>query len=105
MGFDDLAELPAQPCLSSGVQTGTAIDLRDLTFIEAMETKLMTLVPAHVSVRCRITHGGVFIEMAENAPNIDQLEHLGVKYCAAYERHCLGVGPYRPGAAFLRAAR
>ena len=40
LGLDDLERLPAQPCLSSRVETGIAIDPGDLAFIDAVETRL-----------------------------------------------------------------
>ena len=38
LGLGDIAELPAQPCLSSRVETGIAIDAQDLAFVETVES-------------------------------------------------------------------
>src|SRR6185437_16934761 len=40
LGLDDVAELPAQPCLSSRIETGIAIYSNDLAFIDLAETRL-----------------------------------------------------------------
>jgi uncharacterized protein len=104
-GLADLSELPAQPCLSSRIETGIAIDPRDLAFIEAVEGGLMVWLPPHVPVRCRITHGGVFIELSDEASNRERLESIAADFCATQNRPYLGIRPYRRGAAFLRGLR
>jgi pyridinium-3,5-biscarboxylic acid mononucleotide sulfurtransferase len=96
-GLDDLAELPAQPCLSSRVETGLAIRAEDLDFIDRMERLLAPSVPAGADLRCRITHAGVVIEAA---PGLD--ETAARKLCLAEGRVFLGLRPYRRGSAFLR---
>ncbi len=63
--LDDLAELPAQPCLASRVETGIGIDTTDLAFIEHVESTLAAILPAAAIVRCRITRGGVAIEVGD----------------------------------------
>src|SRR5262249_33153663 len=45
LSLSDLAELPAQPCLSSRVETGIAIDADDLAFVDAMERRLSAGLP------------------------------------------------------------
>ena len=59
LGLGDIAELPAQPCLSSRVETGIAIDPADLAFIEATERALTRLAGPQATLRCRITRDGV----------------------------------------------
>ncbi|EWY41163.1 potassium-transporting ATPase subunit A [Skermanella stibiiresistens SB22] len=101
-GLDDLAELPAQPCLSSRVETGIAIDADDLAFVDRVETAVAALMPAGASVRCRITHGGVALELGETPAGFGEAERLTAGLCAETGRIFSGVRPYRRGSAFLR---
>lgn len=58
----NIAELPAQPCLSSRVETGIAIDANDLLFVHRIEQFLIkSLGPG--DIRCRITAAGVRVEV------------------------------------------
>ena len=106
LGLDDLAELPAAPCLSSRVETGIGIDPADLALIDAVETRLRGAV-GHTDVRCRVTALGVRIELGG-----DVLGTLAASSRAAVEsmivdagRPFLGYAPYRRGSAFLREDR
>lgn len=103
-GLDDLAELPAQPCLSSRVETGIAIDADDLGFIDQVETAVQALVPAGSSVRCRITHAGVALELDDPEAAGETAGRLVSELCARTGRAFGGVRPYRRGSAFLRDA-
>ncbi len=94
----DISELPAQPCLSSRVETGIAISARDLAFVARMERALAPHVPQGADLRCRITHGGIVVE----APDSDEaMRHIADELCASERRRFLGFRPYRRGAAFL----
>ena len=64
LGLVGVAELPAQPCLSSRVETGIAIDADDLMFVHKVESLLAQRLGAG-DIRCRITAEGVRIEVAE----------------------------------------
>jgi uncharacterized protein len=99
-GFDlaDISELPAQPCLSSRVETGIAISARDLAFVARMERALAPHVPQETDLRCRVTHGGIVVEAPE--PD-DAMRQIADELCAGERRHFLGFRPYRRGAAFL----
>lgn len=99
-GFDlaDISELPAQPCLSSRVETGIAISARDLAFIARMERTLAPHVPQGTDLRCRVTHGGIVVEAPEPG---DAMRHIAEELCAGERRRFLGFRPYRRGAAFL----
>jgi len=60
--LDDIAELPAAPCLSSRVETGIPIEPRELNFIDAAENLIRrSLTPR--TVRCRIRDSGIVIEL------------------------------------------
>ncbi len=104
--LDDLAVLPAQPCLASRIETGIAVDEASLRFIETAERKLAALLPASGAIRCRITAAGVVIECATLPEGEDRLrvERWAVALCAGDGRHFAGMRPYRRGAAFLRSA-
>lgn len=62
LGLPELAELPSSPCLSSRVETGLAIKAEQLVLIDTVETWCRRhLLPE--TVRCRIRHTGVVIEL------------------------------------------
>lgn len=101
LGLDDLAELPAQPCLASRVETGIGIDRADLAFIDRIEARLHDILGVGATVRCRITRGGVVIELEdENAAA--RIRRDVASLCRDQFRTFLGFRPYRQGAAFLR---
>ena len=103
-GLDDLAALPAQPCLSSRIETGVAVDEASLRFIEQAELGLAALLPGPGALRCRITAAGVVLE-CEGVPEgaaRQGLEAWAATICAQAGRRFAGVRPYRRGAAFLR---
>ncbi|HEV2674728.1 MAG TPA: hypothetical protein VGV37_09310 [Aliidongia sp.] len=101
LGLGEVAELPAQPCLASRVETGIAIDPDDLVFIDLVETRLAALAPAGAVLRCRVTHGGIAIEIGEGIGNEDALAALAGSLCRDHGRRLAGVGPYRRGAMFV----
>jgi uncharacterized protein len=100
----DLAELPAQPCLASRVETGIAIDPDDLAFIEMVEDRAASLAPVASDIRCRTTATGIVIEVGTTFPQSQRavLADDAAKLCAAYGRTFVGVRDYRRGSAFLR---
>jgi uncharacterized protein len=104
LGLDDLERLPAQPCLSSRVETGIAIDEADLAFIDAVERALASRLGAQRVVRCRVTHGGVVIEIggAHDEAVSAQARAIGERACRDARRTFAGVRPYVRGAAFIK---
>lgn len=101
-GLADLAELPAQPCLASRVETGIAIAASDLHFIDAVEELLRAHLGPNATVRCRITHAGVVVEAAEaDLAGAERLADALAARCADEARPFVGIRPYRRGAAFL----
>ena len=94
----DISELPAQPCLSSRIETGIAISAKDLDFVSHMEQLLRPHVAAGTDLRCRVTHGGIVVEASE--PDAAMRQIAG-ELCGSAERRFLGFRPYRRGAAFL----
>jgi uncharacterized protein len=101
LGLDEVAELPAQPCLSSRVETGIAIDPDDLAFIDLVETRLATQAPPGMALRCRVTAAGITIEAGTEAEDAAALADLAGRLCRAHGRHLVGIGPYRRGAMFV----
>jgi uncharacterized protein len=94
----DISELPAQPCLSSRIETGIAIKAEDLAFVARMERALTAHVAPGADLRCRITHDGIVVE----APSPDDaMRKIADRLCHSAQRHFLGFRPYRRGAAFL----
>ncbi len=106
LGLDDLERLPAQPCLSSRVETGIAIDESDLAFIDAVETQLADRLGRERVLRCRVTHAGIVIELAdwrdERARTLAR--EIAERACGTSKRRFAGIRPYARGAAFIRAA-
>lgn len=104
LGLDDLAELPAQPCLASRIETGIAIDPDDLAFVNRVESAVRAAAPHLADVRCRITRRGVVVE-ADEPPGArrDAIERLAIDACLATGRVLVGIVPYRRGSAFVGA--
>lgn len=104
LGLHDLERLPAQPCLASRVETGIAIDAADLAFIDTVESLLAARLGREATVRCRVTHGGIVVEVAatEFARHAPVAREVAAAACARADRTFAGVRPYARGAAFLR---
>ncbi len=102
LGLHDLAELPAQPCLASRIETAIPVAAADLAFIDEMEQAAASIVGTATTIRCRITHAGVLLEL-EPLPEQAQilLQPLAAR-CQGSGRVFLGCRSYRRGSAFLR---
>jgi len=110
LGLDDLAELPAAPCLSSRVETGIAIEAPALAAVNEVERAIAArLRPA--TVRCRLRREAVVIEL--DAAALDALDDAEAERIAAHARAAFGAAgvdrhvrfaAYRMGSAFLRGA-
>lgn len=102
-GLDEVAELPAQPCLSSRIETGLVIAAEDLAFVERAESRLAALLPPGSVLRCRVTHAGIVVELAEppHGPAHESARALAASLCAEAGRPFAGLRAYRRGAAFL----
>ena len=108
LGLDDLAELPAAPCLSSRVETGIAIDAGDLAAIHRVEVRVREAL-APRSVRCRVRREAIVIEL--DPPALERLDAGTGEAMAGVARAAFGerlgkrpvrFEPYRMGSAFLR---
>lgn len=62
-GLDDLAELPAMPCLSSRIETGLRIDSQALRMVHRIETLVRENLPEARDVRCRVRAAEITIEI------------------------------------------
>ena len=106
LDLHDLAELPAAPCLSSRLATGIRVSAERLRLVHTVE-RLVTRELAPGTVRCRLFHDGVAIQLdpdglqrieaAAAAPLRHAIERLVRARAVRYE-------PYRMGSAFLRPA-
>ena len=108
LGLDDLAELPAAPCLSSRVETGIAIDPDVLKAIDACE-RLVRDVTGAATVRCRVRRDAVVVELdaaalaALDAPRrVELAGEVEERMATAGVSRALRFESYRMGSAFLR---
>jgi len=110
LGHDDLAALPAQPCLSSRVETGIAIQSDVLAVIDAAERFVVGHLAPNV-VRCRVRRAEICIEL--DAATLERLDadtrtRVGADIIALFSGtgldHAVTFAPYRMGSAFVGAA-
>lgn len=102
LGLTDIADLPAQPCLASRVETGIGINAGDLAFIDAVEERLRTDHGRTATLRCRITRAGVVVEAeAALAPAFEAIAATVAPLCREAGRAFAGCRPYRRGSAFV----
>jgi uncharacterized protein len=109
LGLDEVAELPASPCLSSRIETGIRVDAETLGMVHAIENMVRRDLDTRI-VRCRVRREGLVVELDSDAYAKAQggthgflksaVETLGISrgYVGGvrFER-------YRMGSAFLRA--
>jgi uncharacterized protein len=104
MALEDLAELPAQPCLSSRIQTAIAVSETDLAFVDAVEQAAGESLPPSTTIRCRITHEGVVLELGPiDAAAKDALERRIAVLCEQAAMRFVGIKGYVRGSAFVRS--
>lgn len=111
LGLDDLAELPASPCLSSRVETLIPIDADTLAAIHAVE-RLIDLELAPNTVRCRVRREKLVIELDQQcltglSPEVRS--NLSRSIVALLPAHLSGrtldFAIYRNGSAFVQQVR
>lgn len=104
-GLDDVAELPAAPCLSSRIETGIAIDAGDLAFVHEVERTVQRAIEPR-TVRCRVRRSGVVVELDEGslARLPARLRHTVDALARAQGRGPIAFTAYVQGSAFLRPA-
>ena len=104
LGLNDVAELPASPCLSSRIETGIPVTRERLALIAEVEGAVRAEI-GDTTLRCRVRRDGVVVEL-EPGVLAGTGEHLPALLQDVLDRH--GVpGPvrieaYRRGSAFLR---
>ncbi|MDR6951551.1 uncharacterized protein J2X65_000900 [Ancylobacter sp. 3268] len=106
LGFTAFADLPAQPCLASRVETGIAINPRDLAFIDRAERSVRERLGRGETIRVRLRRDGVHLELGSALDPAREAEIAGIMMCLCTDENRLfaGMAPYRTGSAFLREA-
>ncbi|MDC1172047.1 adenine nucleotide alpha hydrolase [Alphaproteobacteria bacterium] len=104
LGLNDIKSLPAAPCLSSRIETGLRVTNEKLVLIDNVE-RLLTMELGIGTIRCRITHPGVVIELEETL--LQKVSHdLQLKVDDTLRLHGYPGNTsyvlYRQGSAFLR---
>ncbi len=108
LGYPELAELPAAPCLSSRVETGIRIQPEVLGFVDRVESSVRGALRPGI-VRCRVRRDAIVVqldpgsltaltptEIGDWAGHIRALaEPLGLPTEVCFE-------PYRMGSAFVQ---
>jgi uncharacterized protein len=110
MGLEDIAALPAAPCLSSRLETGIDVTPERLRLVHAVER----LIKHHMqppTVRCRLFHDGIAVQLdPASLATIEAPEGAFLKgaiadlLAAQGERAALRFEPYRMGSAFHHPA-
>ena len=110
LGLDDLAELPAAPCLSSRVETGIRIEARLLEAIDDCERALRGLFSPR-TLRCRLRRDRIEVELdAGTLKRLDEnmrtagADHVTRRFARAGRRLPVAFAAYRRGSAFLHHA-
>ncbi len=112
LGLDDIAELPAQPCLSSRIETGIAVEAETLSLVHRIETAVTDWLAdrggAPETVRCRVRRGGLVLELdPDSLETLDGADgeplraRLAALAAAGGHDTAPRVETYRRGSAFL----
>lgn len=108
LGLNDIAQIPASPCLASRVETGIVIDPSTLELIDQAE-KLITETVAPRVVRCRVRAQGIVIELdVESLSRLTPAESDFIRQTIAaifsnrFPQSLVSFAAYRTGSAFLR---
>lgn len=101
-GLADIAELPAQPCLASRVETGLPIDAGQLLLVDQVE-QLVARTIGPGNIRARVTQAGIRLEVpAERVSSVDQtLIDTLAGIAARAGQGWAGIVPYVRGSAFI----
>ena len=110
LGLDDLAELPAAPCLSSRIETGLRVEADQLALVHAVERYVARQLDPD-TVRCRVRHDAVVIELdaatadALPAPRRRDMTAIIARMFRDEDiERPVRFAAYRMGSAFLRPA-
>ena len=106
-GLDDLAELPAAPCLASRIETGIPVSASRLALVYEVE-RLIEKTLGRGTARCRLRSRTIEIELDEVmfAKLDDVTQHyLAGSIARIQSRHGwegpVSFGTYRRGSAFI----
>ena len=107
LGLENLAQLPASPCLSSRVQTSIPIDAESLRAIDRIEVAVQERLKAKV-VRCRIREQAIEIELDSDAldrlesdSRADIVEVVQSQISSLTNISTISFAPYQMGSAFV----
>ncbi|MEM7211483.1 MAG: adenine nucleotide alpha hydrolase [Pseudomonadota bacterium] len=101
-GLDDIAELPAQPCLASRVETGLPILADQLTLIDRIERQVADQIGPG-DIRARMTRDGIRLEVPQAQLGAASSLKATLTRLITEEGHRFaGISAYRRGSAFLR---
>lgn len=102
----DCAELPAQPCLASRIETGIPIRVPDLGFVDMLESRLREMLGEDATVRVRVRAEGVHVELGRwpDPGMLSQLDGMASAFCAEHAYRFVAMKPYRQGSAFVAGA-
>ncbi len=97
------AELPAQPCLASRVETGLPIRAADLSFIDDLECALRRMLGELSTVRVRIRSLGVHVELGRipDPETALAVEEEARRCCQRAGYRFIAIVGYRQGSAFV----
>ncbi len=103
LNLTELKQLPAQPCLASRVETGIEVDSAKLGFIDTVEQKIKPYMQIQDTVRCRLTHQGVYVELGciPKEPVLSDLLNAVKTECEKQGYIFSGVKHYQKGSAFI----
>jgi uncharacterized protein len=99
----EYAELPAQPCLASRIETGIPIRGFDLRFVDELEARIRSMLGEQSTVRVRMRAGGVHVELGDwpHAAVQERVEAAARALCAERDYSFVALKPYRQGSAFV----
>ncbi|MGI9273250.1 MAG: adenine nucleotide alpha hydrolase [Endozoicomonas sp.] len=102
LDFDDLADLPASPCLSSRVETGIPIQIVDLEQVEAIEVKVRSQIDTE-NARCRVRPEGLEIQIDESTLSDMSESQQGslLSSVQSLSAKNISLSAYRKGSAFM----
>jgi len=106
LGLEDIAELPAAPCLASRIETGIPIAPETLMVVNRVEREVARMLNPE-SVRCRVRKDGCAIEideltLARVSPREQQEVIDRVRGMWPDPQAAVTVETYTKGSAFLR---
>lgn len=102
-GLSGFADAPAQPCLSSRIETGIRIDADDLRFVDSLEHRIRALGGPATVVRVRVRTKGISVETGDgiDAGILLRIAEEAERFCREQGRCFTGLVPYRQGSAFI----